>query len=70
MAEKNVFSGGSANASTQNKPKEEDSKRVDEYGGSYKDAAAGLSEAEKFGTSENPAQAEKLPAKNLKGVGG
>jgi len=70
MAEKSSFSGGSANSNTQNKPKDEDGKRVDEYGGSYKDPAQSLSEAEKFGTSENPATAEKLPAKGLKSVGG
>lgn len=54
----------------QNKPTEEDVKRKDEYGGSYKDAADGLSEAQKFGTDQLPVQEKPLSAKNLKSVGG
>lgn len=70
MAEDNAFKGGSANGSQQNKPTTADAERRDEYMGQYKERADGVSEAEKFGTDQNPVQNDALPAKNLKGAGG
>lgn len=55
---------------SQNKPTKEDSERKDEYLGKYKDAAATMSEADKFGTGQMPVQHDSLPVKNLKSVGG
>ena len=55
---------------TQNKPTKEDSERKDEYGGQYKDASDGKSEAQKYGTDQLPVENDPLPAKGLKSVGG
>lgn len=54
----------------QRKPTEADSHPVDEYHGKYKDAADSKSEAEKFGTNENPSVNDAAPFKNLRSVGG
>lgn len=56
--------------SKQNKPTKEDSAPKDSYLGRYKSADKGKSEAEKFGTDQNPVQNDPLPAKGLKSMGG
>jgi hypothetical protein len=68
VAEQNSFKTGGG-GDVQNKPGDA-WKDKDEYGGGYKDAADGLSEAQKFGTDQLPVQNDSLPAKGLKGVGG
>ncbi len=69
--EKTSFTGGGAANDVQNKPTKEDSERPDEYGkGTYKERADQYGEAEKFGTDQLPVTHDKLPAKNLKSVGG
>lgn len=55
---------------TQNKPIKEDSEKIDEYHGQYKEADAGKSEAEKYGTDQLPVQHDPLPGKGLKTFGG
>jgi hypothetical protein len=55
---------------TQNKPTKEDVERKDEYGGKYKEPQEGMSEAQKYGTEQNPAKHDQLPASGLKSVGG
>lgn len=54
---------------TQNKPKPQDRAPTDEYYGQYKDRSKGLSDAEKWGTDQNPVQHDQLPATNLRNVG-
>lgn len=54
----------------QNKPTKEDSHRKDEYMGQYKQPQDSMSEAEKFGTNENPVKNDQMPAKGLRQVGG
>jgi hypothetical protein len=68
--EKSSFGGGDAASPSQNKPTNEDQYRSDEYGGKYKDACDGMSEAQKFGTDQIPVKNDPLPAKNLQKVGG
>ncbi len=50
--------------------KPNDKTRVDEYGGKRKEGHEGLSEEQKFGTSQNPVQQPPTPWSGLKQVGG
>lgn len=60
------FKSGNANSPATQKP----SQAADEYEGRYKDAADGLSEAQKFGTDQLPVKNDPLPAKGLRSAGG
>lgn len=70
MAENNSFRPGGATNNVQNKPSSADAGRRDEYKGNYKDRCDGVSEAEKFGTNDNPVKHDPLPAKGLGSAGG
>ena len=65
--EQSSFSTGNT-GSVQNKPTADDSAPKDEYKGGYREGTA--TEAEKFGTDQNPVQNDALPARNLRGAGG
>jgi len=65
MAEKSPFKDGFNPSTSTQKPERDGSK--DEYDGKYKNAADGMSEAEKWGTNLNPVEETPNPAKGLKG---
>jgi hypothetical protein len=65
-----MFKPGNANSPSTVKPSKADAERRDEYEGRYKDAADGMSEAQKFGTDQMPVQHDPLPATKLRTAGG
>lgn len=68
--EQSSFKAGSANSLNQNKPSQEDARRVDEYGGQYRCRSQGTGDVERFGTDKYPVQHDALAARGLRNVGG